>query len=104
METNKILAAVLVAGIVSMMAGFIAKKLTETEPLKQNAYKIAVTAEIAPTAAAAPATVEPIKDLLPKATLADGEKVSKICGSCHAFNKAEGNRIGPNLSRSEEHT
>ena len=97
METNKILAAILVAGIIAMLAGFIAKELTETEPLKQDAYKIEVTSGTAATTAAAPATAEPIKDLLPKATLAQGEQVSKICGSCHVFTQGGGNRIGPNL-------
>ena len=97
METNKILAAVLVAGIVAMLSGFIAKKLTETEPLKKNAYTIEVTGEAATTAAAAPAKVESIKDLLPKADVAQGEKVSKICAACHVFAKGGGNRIGPNL-------
>ena len=98
METNKVLAAVLVAGIIAMLTGFIAKKLTDTEPLKQNAYKIEVTGETAAVATGAPAKAESIKDLLPKADVAQGEKVSKICGSCHAFVKSEGNRVGPNLA------
>ena len=97
METNKILAAVLVAGIIAMLSGFFAKKLTETEPLKQDAYTIAVTGESTAATPAAPTTAEPIKDLLPKATVAQGEQVSKICGACHVFTKGGGNGIGPNL-------
>jgi cytochrome c len=98
METNKLLAAILVAGIIAMLAGFIAHKTTETEKLKENAYKIEVADAPAAGAAAAPATAEPIADLLPKADAAQGEKISKICGSCHTFGKGEPNRIGPNLA------
>jgi len=95
METNKILAAVLVAGIIATLAGFISGKVIVSEKLAENAYKIE---GIAPAAAAsAPASAEPIKDLLASADTARGEKVSKICGSCHTFNKGEPNRIGPNL-------
>jgi cytochrome c len=97
METNKLLAAILTAGIIAMLAGFIAKKLTETEPLKKDAYTIEVTNAAPAAPGAAPATVEPITDLLPNATVAQGETVSKICASCHVFEKGGGNRIGPNL-------
>jgi len=99
MESNKILAAILVAGIIAYLAGFIGHKLVEPEKLAENAYKIEGVAPASgggtPAAATGP---EPIKDLLAKASLADGEKVSKICGSCHSFNPGEPNRIGPNLA------
>ena len=97
MEANKFLAALLTAGIIAYLAGFIAHNLTKTEPLKEDAYKIEVTGGDTTTASAAPAKAEPINDLLAKASLADGEKISKMCASCHAFSKAEGNRIGPHL-------
>lgn len=98
METNKILAAVLVAGIIAMLAGFLAHQLVGSEKLAENAYKIEGVVAAAPGAAAAPTSAEPIKDLLPNADVAQGEKVSKICASCHTFGKGEANRIGPNLS------
>jgi cytochrome c len=98
METNKLLAAILTAGIIAYLAGFIAHTLTTTEPLKQDAYQIAVTeSDATATASAAPATAEPIKDLLPTADVAQGEKVSKVCASCHSFAKGE-NRVGPSLA------
>lgn len=98
MEANKLLAAILTAGIVAYLAGFVAHKLTETEKLKENAYKIEVTNAAPGAAPAAPATAEPIKDLMKTADAAAGEKVSKICGSCHNFHASEGNKIGPNLA------
>lgn len=99
MEANKILAAVLVAGIIAMLAGFISHRLVKSESLPENAYKIEVAA--APAAAggkAAPTSAEPIKGLMAKADVAQGEKISKICGSCHTFGKGEPNRVGPNLA------
>jgi cytochrome c len=97
METNKVLAALLVAGITASFSGFLAKKLTDTEPLKKDAYTIEVTGGETAGAAAAPATAGDVKPLLAKANAADGEKISKVCGSCHVFEKGAGNRIGPNL-------
>jgi cytochrome c len=99
MESNKLFAAILTAGIIAYFVGFIAHQLTHHEPLEKNAFPIEVTASAgASGAAAAPATAEPIKDLLKTANPADGEKISKICGSCHSFVKSEGNKIGPNLA------
>lgn len=100
MEANKFFAAILTAGIIAYLAGFLAHQLSHHEPLKENAYKIEVSASAggAPGAAAAPATAEPITDLLPKADVAQGEKISKVCGSCHTFGKGEPNKVGPNLA------
>lgn len=97
MENNKIFAALLTAGIVASLAGFIAEKAYEVEPLKENAYKVEVTAAAVPGAPAAPTEAEPIKDLMAKADPAAGEKISKVCGSCHNFSAGEPNKVGPNL-------
>jgi cytochrome c len=99
MESNKILAAVLVAGITAYACGIVSKAFVPSEKLAKNAYEVQATE--APTGggeAAAPTGPEPIKDLLAKADPAQGEKVSKICSSCHTFAKGEPNRIGPNLN------
>ena len=94
MENNKLLASILVAGIIAMLAGFIAKKSTETEPLAKDAYPIAVASS---NPSAAPEKVVPFKDLLAKADAANGQKISTVCGSCHVFKQGGGNAIGPNL-------
>lgn len=100
MEMNKILAALLVAGIIAMLAGFIAHQLYPHKELAENAYKIegVVSADAGATAAAAPAEVEPINDLMATADPTKGEKVSKVCGACHTFGPGEPNKIGPNLA------
>ena len=98
MEANKILAAILVAGIIASLTGFLSHKLVHEEKLAENAYKIEVIAPAAGGAApAVEAVAEPIKDLLPKADVAQGQKISQICASCHTFNKGEPNMTGPNL-------
>lgn len=98
MEKNKIIAAFLVAGIVAMVAGFLTQKLMPSETLAENAFKVEViTAAVAGETPAAPAVAEPIKDLMASADIAQGEKLSKVCGSCHTFKSGEPARIGPNL-------
>lgn len=94
MENNKLIASILVAGIIAMLAGFIATKSTETEPLKKDAYPITVASA---TPAAAPEKTVPFKDLLKKADAANGQKIAQICGSCHVLKQGGGNAIGPNL-------
>jgi len=98
MEQNKILAALLVAGIVASLSGFIGHKLTEAEKLKENAYKIEGVASSEPGAPAEQTEAEPIKALMAKASAEEGEKISKLCGACHTFGKGEPNRVGPNLA------
>lgn len=97
-EANKIAGAVLMAGLIAMGSGFIARSLVHPAPLKELAF--AVEKPDAPAggqAAAAPAEVPPVTPLLAKADLAAGEASSKKCAACHTFGKGEPNRIGPNL-------
>ena len=99
LEGNKIFAALLVAGIAAYLSGFIADHLVEPEKLEKNAYQIegVAVADAGAGAAAAPATAEPVKDLMAAADPAQGEKISKVCASCHTFDKGGPNRVGPNL-------
>lgn len=98
MEFNKIFAAVLVAGIVAMLAGFVSSVAYHPEHLKENAFPIEV-AEAAPAdgASAAPAGPEPIEDLIASADVAEGEKKAKVCAACHTFDNGGAARVGPNL-------
>ena len=96
MESNKIFAAILIAGIVAMLAGFIAEKLTHPHKLKENAYAIEGVEE----AGGGPAVeklAEPVLALLAAADIERGKKVSKACAACHTFDKGGANGVGPNL-------
>lgn len=99
MEQNKILAAILVAGIVSMLAWFVSYSVYHPKDLEQDAYPIAVAdAPAAGGVAAAPATAEPIDDLMASADVAQGEKIAKVCAACHTFDAGGANKVGPNLA------
>ena len=98
MEFNKIFAAILVAGIIAMFGGFVAKKLVHPHKLEQNAYNVEGMADDAgaggPAKAAGP---DPILALIAAADVAKGEKIAKACAACHSFNKGGANGVGPNM-------
>ena len=96
MEFNKIFAALLVAGIIAMFAGFIAKNLTQPHELKENAFKIEGV-ESAGGDAAKEKLPEPVLAMLAEADVARGQKLSKACAACHSFDKGGANGVGPNL-------
>lgn len=97
MEFNKLFAAVLVAGIVAMLSGFVAKKIIHVADPETNAYQIEVVADAMAGEAAAEAVAEPILALLKDADVAKGEGIAKACAACHTFKKGEPSRVGPNL-------
>lgn len=96
MEFNKIFAALLVAGIVAMLSGFIAEKLTPSDELKENTFKIEGVAS-AGAATTKVKMADPILAMLAEADITRGQKVSKACAACHNFEKGGPNGVGPNL-------
>lgn len=98
LEWNKIFAAILVAGILAQLSGFISNKIFHKEPLAEDAFKVEVAdAGNAAAVATAPKGPEPILALLADADVTRGEKLSKACAACHSFNEGGPNKIGPNL-------
>jgi cytochrome c len=98
LEKNKILAAILVAGIVAMLAGFVAKQLVHPNHLEKAVLEVDTSAlETASSGEAAPTGPEPLLGLIEKADTKKGEALAKACLACHSFGKGEAAKIGPNL-------
>lgn len=98
LENNKIIAAVLIAGIVAMFSGFIAKALVHPDMPEKAALDIDTSAlEAAASGGDVPTGPEPILALLAQADIKKGEALAKACLACHTFDKGGAQKIGPNL-------
>lgn len=97
MRSNIALSALVCAGIIAWLSGFVSRQLVDPVEIKQDAVKI----EVAETTTAAKSDKksgpEPILALLKDADVARGEKVAKACAACHTFDKGGKNGVGPNL-------
>jgi cytochrome c len=94
LEANKIAAAILVGGMLTLSSGLIANMIYGGH---EGGEEHAAGAASPAAPAAKPAAVEPISGLLASADVAAGEKIAVKCQSCHTFGKGEANKVGPNL-------
>lgn len=97
MEFNKIFAAILVAGIIASLSGFVAGILVHPHDLEEDAYQVEGIDGGAGGGPAKVAMAEPILALIAAADVARGEKLSKACAACHSFDKGGPGGVGPNL-------
>lgn len=98
LETNKVLAALLTAGIIASGAGVVSRIIYHPSMPEENAYVIAVSDEGAREGeAAAEATATPLPVLLAEASPEEGESETKKCAACHSFEQGGAAKIGPPL-------
>jgi cytochrome c len=98
METTKLSAAALVAGIAFVGLGVISDNLSYEKPLTHAVLDIKGAEPAATTAAPVETGPKPIEPLLVSAVPADGEAYThKICIACHNFKEGAGNKVGPDL-------
>jgi len=95
-QSNKIFAALLIAGITAYLSAFVADKLIHPEELSEDAVAIE-GGEVAGGAIAGPAGPEPIMHLIASADIAKGETLSRACAACHSFDNGGPDKVGPNL-------
>jgi len=99
LETNKIAAAILIAGLLALTSGKIADFLYHpVEETEKRGYKVEVVAD-AQTGSEAPKVDEKIDiaALMAAANADNGAAVFKKCGACHGADKGGAHKVGPNL-------
>ena len=98
LEVNKFVGAILVGGLVAMVTGSIAHMLVSPKH-HEGGEMAAISSGAAPepSAAPAPAAIEPVSPLLAKADPHKGQQIATKCQACHDFTKGGPNKIGPNL-------
>ncbi len=96
---NKIVGAVLMAGLIAMLSGFIADLLVKPQHLAEGALEAALPEADAGGAAPPPAVAgpEPIAALLAAADADAGQRLAKRCSACHSFDDGGPKKVGPNL-------
>ena len=97
-EINKIVAAVLLAGLIAMVAGFVSRTLVHQDVPAVTAYTVKGVGQPVPAAAPKeePAR-DPIAPLLVAASAEKGKAVARKCTACHSFEQGGANKVGPNL-------
>ncbi len=99
LEVNKMLAAILTAGIIASGTGVISRIIYHPHAPEENAYPIAVTGQQGTTQQAEAGATEtvPLAALLATGSAEHGQTVAKACQACHNLGEGEPNKIGPHL-------
>lgn len=95
LEGNKIAAAILVGGMITLSVGIITDFIYRPQHGAEAAH--AGAEDGAAPAARQPAPLEPVLGLLANADAAKGETIAKKCTTCHTFDASGTNKVGPGL-------
>lgn len=94
---NMLFAALLCAGIIAMVSGFVARGMVHPKPLEADVVTVAAAEGPASGGGAKVALAEPILGMIAAADVERGKAVVKACAACHNFEQGGPNGIGPNL-------
>lgn len=103
LEFNKLAAGILFAGVLAMVAGFIADGLYTPSTPEKTAFAIEVPEEGAAGAKVEVVEVD-INELMATADAANGAVIAgKKCAACHTFDAGGAHKTGPNLAGTFAH-
>jgi cytochrome c len=97
LEGNKIAAAILVGGMITLSVGILTDFIYKPHHGAEAATEGGAEGGAAPAGKTGPAPVEPVLGLIAKADAAKGEGIAKKCQTCHSFDAAGTNKVGPGL-------
>ncbi len=97
LEVNKMLAALLTAGIIASGTGVISRIIYHPHAPEKNAYPIEVSESAGGGAKEAEQEAPPLAVLLADGSAEHGQALAKVCAACHNFGKGDPNKIGPHL-------
>ena len=101
LEVNKILASIILAVLIVTLIGHFGDFVIDIDhdEKKETAYKIDVPEDSTGEGVVKKKeeVIEPVSMLLASASLDNGEKLFKKCATCHNYEKASANKVGPQL-------
>ena len=98
LESNKIIASILLSGLIAMLCSFFTDILYKADHSPHmRGYQVSIE-ESATTLESKQVPEEiVIADIMKSADYDKGKALSKKCTSCHSLNKDGPNKVGPNL-------
>ena len=98
-ELNKIIAAILMVGLLVIGLGKIADGVFHVKKPENPGYQVNVESQLTSETSQTTEVVKKIDitAIMASGNIASGEKIFKKCAACHSINKGGKNKIGPAL-------